>query len=210
MAIIAKKPEVVMKIRLIGTLFVAMMIIGGCKTDKTPTSAFVDPDPNGEEELLQIFKESEEAGVVKVMSRNVYIGTDVDIVLEAPSPETIPILVASAFQLLENTDFPSRAEALATEIEKTLPHLIGLQEMSKFYTQSPGDVAYGGTVPATDKFLDFFEVLMENGGAPVKSNLRMKMKTEHRTKIKDLKLRHRKEQVDFRKAHPLKKDSKKG
>ena len=55
-----------------------------------------------------------------------------------------------------------------------------------------------------------FEVLMENGGAPVKSNLRMKMKTEHRTKIKDLKLRHRKEQVDFRKAHPLKKDSKKG
>jgi len=150
-----------MKIRLIGTLFVALMIIAGCKTDKTPTSAFVDPDPNGEEELLQIFKESEEAGVVKVMSRNVYIGTDVDIVLEAPSVETIPLLVASAFNLLKQTDFHSRAEALVTEIEKTLPHLIGLQEMSKFYTQTPGDVAYGGTVPATDKFLDFFEVLMD-------------------------------------------------
>ena len=55
-----------------------------------------------------------------------------------------------------------------------------------------------------------FKFLMENEGTSVKSNLRMKMKTEHRTKIKDLKLRHRKEQVGFRKAHSLKKDSKKG
>jgi endonuclease/exonuclease/phosphatase family metal-dependent hydrolase len=152
--------EVGMKIRFVSLLFLAMTILWGCKTDKTPTSAIDDPDPNGEEELLKVFKDSEEAGVVKVMSRNVYIGTDVDIVLDAPSIETIPILVASAFDLLEKTDFPSRAEALATEIEKTLPHLIGLQEMSKFFIQSPGDIATGGEVPATDKFLDLFEVLM--------------------------------------------------
>jgi len=150
-----------MTIRFIWTLFVAMMIISGCKTDKTPTSAIEDPDPNGEEELLQAFKESEGDGIVKVMSRNVYIGTDVDMVLDAPTVETIPILVASAFQLLQSTDFPSRAEALVTEIEKTLPHLVGLQEMSKFYIQSPGDLADGGDVPATDIYLDFFSVLMD-------------------------------------------------
>jgi endonuclease/exonuclease/phosphatase family metal-dependent hydrolase len=149
-----------MKVRFVGFLFLAMTILWGCKTDKTPTSALEDTDPNGEEELLNVFKDSEGEGIVKVMSRNVYIGTDVDIVLAAPTPETIPLLVAGAYQLLLSTDFPSRAEALATEIGKTLPHLVGLQEMSKFYIQSPGDVAYHGTDPATEKFLDFFEVLM--------------------------------------------------
>ena len=149
-----------MKITIIGMILISLLMLG-CKTDKSPTSVITDPDPNGEEELLKAFKESEDPGVVKVMSRNVYIGTDVDIVLDAPSLETIPILVASAFDLLQRTDFPERAEALVTEIEKTMPHLIGLQEMSKFFIQSPGDFAVGGTVPATDKFLDFFEVLMD-------------------------------------------------
>jgi endonuclease/exonuclease/phosphatase family metal-dependent hydrolase len=149
-----------MNVKVFGIIFV-LLIIWGCKTDKTPTSVNEDPDPNGEEELLKIFKETEGPGIIKVMSRNVYIGTDVDIVLDAPSLETIPILVASAFDLLQKTDFPSRAEALVTEIEKTMPHLIGLQEMSKFFRQTPGDLLSENNTPATDKFLDFFEVLMD-------------------------------------------------
>jgi endonuclease/exonuclease/phosphatase family metal-dependent hydrolase len=48
-----------------------------------------------------------------------------------------------------------------TEIEKTMPHLIGLQEMSKFFRQTPGDLLSENNTPATDKFLDFFEVLMD-------------------------------------------------
>jgi len=143
------------------SILTMFMMFWGCKTDKSPTSVIEDPDPNGEEELLKVFKETEGPGIVKIMSRNVYIGTDVDIVLNAPTVETIPVLVAGAFDLLQKTDFPSRAEALVTEIEKTLPHLIGLQEMSKFYRQSPGDIAVGGEIPATNKILDFFEVLMD-------------------------------------------------
>jgi endonuclease/exonuclease/phosphatase family metal-dependent hydrolase len=155
------KPEVVMKISFIWALFVALMIIGGCKTDKTPTSPSVDPDPNGEEDLLEVFKESEEAGVVKVMSRNVYIGTDVTDLLDAQSLELIPFSVAIGYQDVLLSNFNQRAEGLVTEIEKTLPHLIGLQEMSKFYIQSPGDVAYGGTDPATDEVLNFLDILKD-------------------------------------------------
>jgi endonuclease/exonuclease/phosphatase family metal-dependent hydrolase len=149
-----------MDMRISWALIVAFMIIVGCKTDKEPTSPIQNPDPNGEEELLKIFKASEEAGVVKVMSRNVYIGTDVTAPLDAPSYELIPLYVAKGYENVILTDFNQRAEGLVTEIEKTLPHLIGLQEMSKFYIQSPGDVAYGGTVPATVISLDFFEILM--------------------------------------------------
>ena len=75
-----------MKVRSLGVFLLAVMMIWGCKTDKTPTSVIDDPDPHGEEELLKAFKDSEGAGIVKVMSRNVYIGTDVDIVLEATTP----------------------------------------------------------------------------------------------------------------------------
>ncbi|MCK4754812.1 MAG: endonuclease/exonuclease/phosphatase family protein [Calditrichia bacterium] len=150
-----------MKLRLIWILLLAVTLIWGCKTDKSPLSAEDDSDPHGEEQLLAQFKADEGSGVVKVMSRNVYIGTDVDLVLEAEDIESIPLLVQIAYQLLQSTDFSSRAVALAEEISKTRPHLIGLQEMSKFYIQSPGDMADGGMTPATDLFLDFFEILME-------------------------------------------------
>jgi endonuclease/exonuclease/phosphatase family metal-dependent hydrolase len=150
-----------MNLRLIWILLLAVTLIWGCKTDKTPTSVLDGTDPNGEEQLLAEFKADEGSGVVKVMSRNVYIGTDVDLVLEAEDIESVPMLVQIAYQLLQSTDFSSRAVALAEEISKTRPHLIGLQEMSKFYIQSPGDMAYGGMTPATDLFLDFFEILME-------------------------------------------------
>ncbi len=150
-----------MNLRLIWILLLAVTLIWGCKTDKTPTSVLDDNDPHGEEQLLAEFKADEGPGVVKVMSRNVYIGTDVDLVLEAEDINSVPMLVQIAYQLLQSTDFSSRAVALAEEISKTRPHLIGLQEMSKFYIQSPGDMADGGMTPATDLFLDFFEILME-------------------------------------------------
>jgi endonuclease/exonuclease/phosphatase family metal-dependent hydrolase len=148
-----------MKVRFVGYLFFALTILWGCKTDKTPTSALEDPDPNGEEELLKAFKDSEGPGIVKVMSRNVYIGTNVTDLLDAPSIELIPLAVAAGFSNVLQSNFSERADALVTEIEKTLPHLIGLQEMNQFYIQSPGDFLDGNPVAATEIVLDFIEIL---------------------------------------------------
>jgi hypothetical protein len=97
---------------------------------------------------------------VTVMTRNVYVGADIDPLLEA-SPAEIPLLVAGAFQELLATNFPERAEAFAREIAATNPHLIGLQEISLIQRQSPGDAAFGGTVPAEDVVFDFLTILMQ-------------------------------------------------
>ncbi len=87
---------------------------------ETPTSAEdPDADPNGEEELLMAFGEDEVSGKVKVMSRNIYIGTNVADLFGASSILEIPTTVRSAFNLLESTNFTERAEALVDEIEKT-------------------------------------------------------------------------------------------
>jgi endonuclease/exonuclease/phosphatase family metal-dependent hydrolase len=97
---------------------------------------------------------------VRVMTRNIYIGTDVDIVLGADDPSQIPVLAAQAFQGLIATNFPDRAILLAKEIAITRPHLIGLQEVSLLRIQSPGDAVVGGTVPAEDVFMDYLDIFM--------------------------------------------------
>lgn len=83
---------------------------------------------------------------IRVMTRNLYLGGDIFKVLEAaqnPDPANqgldVPIAVAKLFQTVQYTNFPERAEALANEIWFLRPHLIGLQEVSKWYVQSPSD-----------------------------------------------------------------------
>lgn len=96
-----------------------------------------------------------------VMTRNVYVGADVDAVLAATDPNQIPVLVAQAFQTLLATDFHERAQALAAEIEHARPHLVGLQEISLIRIQSPGDAVVGGTTPATEVLFDYLEILLD-------------------------------------------------
>jgi len=97
---------------------------------------------------------------VTVMTRNVYVGTDVDRILTAQTPEEFVMRVVETWQMLHATDFAERAEALADEIAEAGPHLVGLQEITLFRTQSPGDAVIGGTVPAEDVYLDFLSILM--------------------------------------------------
>ncbi len=98
---------------------------------------------------------------VTVMSRNIYVGTNVDRVIEAETPEQIPLLVAEAFQTLLETNFPERAGALADEIAEARPHLLGLQEISIIRRQSPGDAIVGGTIPAEEILFDYLAILLD-------------------------------------------------
>jgi endonuclease/exonuclease/phosphatase family metal-dependent hydrolase len=98
---------------------------------------------------------------VTVLTRNVYVGTDVDQVMRATTPENLLERVDAAWQMLAATDFAERAAALADEIADARPHLIGLQEITVIRIQSPGDAAAGGTVPAEDEVWDYLAILMD-------------------------------------------------
>jgi hypothetical protein len=148
-----------MRLLLVGVSLALLFMFSACNEDDNPAGPG-DLDPNGEEALLAEFAADEAPGVVKVMTRNVYVGTDVDIVLGAEDVNDIPLLVAAAFQTLQETNFAERANTLAEEINKTKPHLIGLQEMAKVMRQSPGDFLIGNPVAASDTVLNFFTVLM--------------------------------------------------
>lgn len=99
-------------------------------------------------------------GAVTAMTRNIYVGGNVDLVLGASDPSQIPVLVAEIFQQMQATKFPERAMALAREIAATQPHVVGLQEVSLIRYQSPGDAVVGGTVPAEEVLYDYLKILM--------------------------------------------------
>jgi endonuclease/exonuclease/phosphatase family metal-dependent hydrolase len=72
-------------------------------------------------------------GTISVMTQNMYVGTNDDSVLSAilnsdPSDD-LPALEYGA-QVLQLTDFPARAKAMAGEIARARPHAVGLQEVS--------------------------------------------------------------------------------
>lgn len=136
--------------RILSALLLTFLIVS-C-TEELPV------DPQSPLETSTKSKLSNSNETVTIMTRNIYVGTDVDVILGAENPEDIPILVAQAFQTLIETNFPKRAGKLAEEVMLANPHLIGLQEVSLIRTQYPGDAVFGGTVPAEDVLMDYFEI----------------------------------------------------
>jgi endonuclease/exonuclease/phosphatase family metal-dependent hydrolase len=96
---------------------------------------------------------------VKVMTQNLYFGVDIHSVLGV-DPNQIPVVVAGLYQMLMQTDFPARAEALAEEIARQEPDLGGLQEVATFRTQSPSDFFINPTPNAEDPLFDYLQILL--------------------------------------------------
>lgn len=95
---------------------------------------------------------------ITVMTRNLYVGGNVDLVIQAANtdPNSVPQVVAAVFQQVQHTDFHVRAEGIADEIARNRPHVVGLQELSLIRTQTPADFQ---PFNATDTVIDFLSVL---------------------------------------------------
>ncbi|MCI0692236.1 endonuclease/exonuclease/phosphatase family protein [candidate division KSB1 bacterium] len=141
---------------------VALLFQIGCTKNQPFSSGSEALQTLQKPENQQLARASQQdAEDLTVMTRNIYVGADVDAVLAAQSPEQVPVLVAQAFQTLLATNFHERAQALADEIQRNRPHLIGLQEVSLIRTQSPGDAVVGGTTPAETVLFDYLAILMD-------------------------------------------------
>jgi len=95
---------------------------------------------------------------VKVMTRNLYLGADIFKVATA-LPENVTDAVADVYNTMLYTNFWARAEAIADEIMYNDPEVVGLQEVSTFYKQTPGDFLMGNPVQASTVVIDFYTVL---------------------------------------------------
>ena len=71
---------------------------------------------------------------ITVMSQNLYVGADVDLVIRAlgtPGPDDDFPALLFAIETLGKTAFPARVEAIADAIARARPHAVGLQEVSE-------------------------------------------------------------------------------
>ena len=94
--------------------------------------------------------------VVSVLDWNIYIGADVDAVIAAlASPDLnddLPALL-TAIQTLQETDVLARMQAVAREIARARPHVVGLQEVSEL------DIDLTGLGLPVDIHVDFLPIL---------------------------------------------------
>jgi hypothetical protein len=95
---------------------------------------------------------------VTVMSRNLFLGTDLNPILQAPSLPALYAAVGARWTQVQANDFPARAEAMADEITASEPDLVGLQEAMVFRTDVPPD---GPASPAETVAYDFVDLLVD-------------------------------------------------
>jgi len=69
---------------------------------------------------------------IRVMTRNLYIGAEIQSIAAASTPEAFYEGVQRALEQVAANDFTERVEALAAEIVEKNPHLVGLQEVYNF------------------------------------------------------------------------------
>lgn len=94
---------------------------------------------------------------VTVLTRNLFIGTDLGPVFASQSFPELVGATTTAFLEVQATRFPERAEAIAGEIAATRPDVVGLQEAMLIRTDAPAD---GGATPAETVAWDYLEILL--------------------------------------------------
>jgi len=97
-------------------------------------------------------------GNVRVMTRNLYLGADITPIVAAiaypdpANPYAVPIETGKALATVLGTNVPDRLGAVADEIAVTLPHVVGLQEVTTYTIADPS-----GQLPAEINFLDILQ-----------------------------------------------------
>jgi endonuclease/exonuclease/phosphatase family metal-dependent hydrolase len=74
---------------------------------------------------------------VKVMTRNMYPGADLDAIAQAGNPAELEAAIQATIESIIQSKVPERAALVAAEIAQNTPDLVALQEATKWRINSP-------------------------------------------------------------------------
>ena len=117
-------------------LLAAAALLAACQSDHPLSPSTATLAVSGAEALAL---PAPYAGGLRVMNYNVYLGTDLEPLLQAGSPDEFMAASARAWAELQQTDFPSRAGSLADQIARVRPDLVGLEEVALWSVSAPYD-----------------------------------------------------------------------
>jgi endonuclease/exonuclease/phosphatase family metal-dependent hydrolase len=96
---------------------------------------------------------------VSVMSRNLYLGADIIKLVAAPDEASEEQSVKQLHADIDTTNFPVRAKAIAAEIAKNKPDIVGLQEVARYYRGPDG--VHDGVKNADVVLYDWLAILQK-------------------------------------------------
>jgi endonuclease/exonuclease/phosphatase family metal-dependent hydrolase len=108
--------------------------------------------------LAKTTKKAKPKHDVSVMSRNLYLGADIITLATATSKQDQAARASALYGDVKKTNFPKRAKALAAEVKKAKPDLIGLQEVARYYKGPLADPAKKG---AKTPVYDWLKILQK-------------------------------------------------
>lgn len=133
-----------------------LMALAGCS--ESPATAPLSSADSGQAVILLDARGAAGATApFTAMSRNLYLGGDISLLLGGGELETVAGAIWAQIQL---TDYPARSARLADEILASGADVVGLQEVARFTVFAPG---------AEPQTLDFLQVLLRHlalRGAP--------------------------------------------
>ena len=118
------------RITVLTLLIGSLVAMAGCSKEE-PVG------PAADESFSMLEKSEVGNGELKVMTWNIYVGANVDIVLGATDVFDAAQKVAVAYEELKQTNFPERASAIAAQVARHRPQLIGFQEVSLIQRLDP-------------------------------------------------------------------------
>ena len=146
-----------MQFNRIFSILVVLLLFIGCEQD-VPLS----PQTQTSAELggAVITEGGGGRAAVKTMTYNIYVGANVDRILEATDLIDLSQKVAAAYDTLFLTNFEERAQSIAKLIKRDKPHLIGLQEISLIQRFDP---ATFGLIEQQNYFQILMDALVSEG-----------------------------------------------
>jgi hypothetical protein len=81
------------------------------------------------------------AAALKVLTHNLYLGADLTPTLDAQDFPSLVTAASQVYAVVQATNFPERAKALADEIAAIDPHLVGLQEVTLWRSETPSNLS---------------------------------------------------------------------
>jgi Endonuclease/Exonuclease/phosphatase family len=149
---------------IILALVVAAPMASGQNSDATTQNTSVEaPTPGPPPALAAAPDRPTDSQHITIMTRNLYLGADLDQAIAAifsGNPEIITDAATATWASVVATNFPERAEVLADEIAHSQPHLVGLQEVSLYRTGPPNTFSDNPT-SARRVRLDYLEILLQ-------------------------------------------------
>jgi endonuclease/exonuclease/phosphatase family metal-dependent hydrolase len=151
-----------MRIRPFGpVLFVLALAVAGCDA-AAPGQQAASSAPTADGRPGWGGPDTPPLAEVVLMSQNLYLGGDLNVVAAEPNPQMIPVRVAQLYGTIVASVPAERMAAIADEIARVRPALVGLQEVSTYYVQIPGDNLPGmPSTPATQVTYDFLDLLLD-------------------------------------------------